>query len=97
MAFFCILQASKIYLLGGGTESQDSMWLSTVDVYSPMTHSCQPATPLPTESAYGSAVAMGNQLFYVGGGNGVDWFRSMLRLPLDDTDGEWEQVLLLFW
>ena len=73
------------------------MWLNTVDVYSSTTHSCKPATSLPKECAYGSAVAIGNKLFYVGGGNGFDWFSSMLRLPLDDVEGDWEQVPLLFW
>lgn len=68
------------------------MWLNTVDVYSPTTHSCKPATSLPKECAYGSAVVIGNKLFYVGGGNGIDWFSSMLQLPLDDPEGDWEQV-----
>ena len=68
------------------------MWLNTVDVYSPATHSCKPATSLPKECAYGSAVAIGNQLYYVGGGNGFDWFSSMLKLTLDDPEGDWQQV-----
>ena len=28
----------------------------------------------------------------MGGGNGIDWFSSMLRLALDDEDAQWEQV-----
>ena len=88
----CVWQAETIYLLGGGTQNQASMWLNTVDIYSPTAHSCKPATSLPKECAYGSAVAIGNKLFYVGGGNGIDWFSSMLRLPLDDAEGDWEQV-----
>ena len=95
LSHYCyVRQAEKIYLLGGGTQNQTSMWLNTVDVYSPTTHSCQPATSLPKECAYGSAVAIGNMLFYVGGGNGIDWFSSMLRLPLGDAQGDWEQVRL---
>ena len=87
--------SERIYLLGGGTQNQASMWLNTVDIYSATTHSCKPATSLPKECAYGSAVAIGSKLFYVGGGNGIDWFSSMLRLPLDDPEGDWEQVLPL--
>ena len=83
------MQGECIYLLGGGTENQASMWLNTVDVYSPTTHSCMPATSLPKECAYGSA-------YYVGGGNGIDWFSSMLSLPLNDPQGgQWEQVCTL--
>ena len=88
----CVRQGQKIYLLGGGTENQASMWLNTVDMYSPSSHSCMPATSLPKECAYGSAAAIGNKLFYVGGGNGRDWFSSMLRLSIDDAEGHWEQV-----
>ena len=51
-----------------------------------------PAMALPKESAYGSAVNIGHRLFYVGGGNGIDWFSSMLRLALDEEDAEWDQV-----
>ena len=68
------------------------MWLNTVDVFSPATHSCIPAISLPKECAYGSAVAIGERLFYVGGGNGIDWFSSMLRLSLNEEDAQWEQV-----
>ena len=68
------------------------MWLNTVDIYSPSTHSCMPATSLPKECAYGSAAAIGNKLFHVGGGNGIDWFSSMLRLAIDDAEGHWEQA-----
>ena len=68
------------------------MWLNTVDVFTPATHTCMPATPLPKQCAYGSAVAIGQRLFYVGGGNGNDWFSSMLRLSLNDPAAQWEQV-----
>ncbi len=51
-----------------------------------------PATSLPKECAYGSVATIGQRLFYVGGGNGIDWFSSMLRLALDDEDAQWEQV-----
>ncbi|KAL3146674.1 hypothetical protein ABBQ32_000902 [Trebouxia sp. C0010 RCD-2024] len=85
-------QEQSIYLLGGGALDQSSMWLNTVDIYSPPTHSCTPGPPLPKQCAYGSALAVGNHLFYVGGGNGIDWFSSMLRLQLHDTEAEWEQM-----
>lgn len=85
-------QAQSIYLLGGGTLSQSSMWLNRVDVYSPSTHSCRPGPSLPKQCAYGSALTLGGKLFYVGGGNGIDWFSSMLRLPLGQTEAHWEQV-----
>ena len=71
---------------------QSSMWLNTVDIYSPSTHSCKPGPPLPKQCAYGSALTIGRHLFYVGGGNGIDWFSSMLRLSLDEAEAEWEQV-----
>ena len=51
-----------------------------------------PAMALPKESAYGSAVNIGYRLFYVGGGNGIDWSSSMLRLALDQEDAEWVQA-----
>ena len=51
-----------------------------------------PAISLPKECAYGSAVAIGERLFYVGGGNGIDWFSSMLRLSLNEEGAQWEQV-----
>lgn len=28
----------------------------------------------------------------MGGGNGIDWFSSMLRLSLNEEDAQWEQV-----
>lgn len=73
------------------------MWLNTVDVFSPSTYTSLPTTSLPKECAYGSAVAIGQRLFYVGGGNGIDWFSSMLRLSLDDEEAQWEQVSLCPW
>lgn len=86
----CVLQAANIYLLGGGTCKRDSMWLDMVDVYNPSSQGCTPAAPLPKPCAYGAAVAIGQRLFYVGGGNGEDWFKSMLRLSLDEDT--WEAV-----
>ena len=35
---------------------------------------------------------MGTGCIYIGGGNGIDWFSSMLRLALDEEDAEWDQV-----
>lgn len=87
-----IVQGQHIYLIGGGTENRQSMWLNTVDIFNPSTHTCLPSTPLPKESAYGSVATIGQRLFYVGGGNGIDWFSSMLRLALDDDEAQWEQV-----
>ena len=68
------------------------MWLNTVDIFTPSTLTCMPATSLPKECAYGSVATIGQRLFYVGGGNGIDWFSSMLQLALDDEDAQWEQV-----
>lgn len=85
-------QGHSIYLIGGGTDNSSNMWLNTVDIYSPETDSCMPALALPKESAYGSAVTIGHRLFYVGGGNGIDWFSSMLRLALNEEDAEWQQM-----
>jgi len=88
----CAEQGQRIYLVGGGTENRQSMWLNTVDIFTPSTLSCMPATSLPKECAYGSVATIGQRLFYVGGGNGIDWFSSMLQLALDDEDAQWEQV-----
>ncbi|KAL0053443.1 hypothetical protein WJX82_005839 [Trebouxia sp. C0006] len=85
-------QGQRIYLVGGGTEDRQSMWLNTVDIFTPSTLSCMPATSLPKECAYGSVATIGQRLFYVGGGNGKDWFSSMLQLALDDEDAQWEQM-----
>lgn len=84
------MQVASIYLLGGGSCKEESMWLDKVDVFSPSSRACTPAPPLPKPCAYGSAVTIGQRLFYVGGGNGEDWFNSMLRLRLDE--GSWEAV-----
>lgn len=70
------------------------MWLDAVDVYNPGTQSCTPAAPLPKPCAYGAAATIGQRLFYVGGGNGEDWFQSTLRLSL--TDITWEPVSIPF-
>ncbi|DBA85703.1 TPA: hypothetical protein ACH3X1_005274 [Trebouxia sp. C0004] len=85
-------QYERIFLVGGGTENRHSMWLHTVDIFTPSTLTCMPATPLPKECAYGSVATIGQRLFYVGGGNGIDWFTSLLRLALDDEDAQWEQM-----
>lgn len=69
------------------------MWLNRVDVYDPSTQACTPAAPLPKPCAYGSAVAIGQRLFYVGGGNGEDWFKGTFRLSLNDST--WEAVSAL--
>ena len=55
-----------------------------------------PAVALPKESAYGLAVTVGHRLFYVSGGNGIDWFSSMLRLALNEENGEWQHVSTVF-
>lgn len=85
-------QGQHVYLVGGGTENRQSMWLNTVDIFMPSTLTCMSATSLPKECAYGSVATIGQRLFYVGGGNGIDWFSSMLRLALDDEDAQWEQM-----
>ena len=54
----------------------------------PVSQSCMPAVALPKKSAYGLAVTVGHRRFCVGGGNGIDWFSSMLRLAFNEEDAE---------
>ena len=85
----CNAMQESILIMGGSVPSPSHPWIDTMDALDPAKGVCFPLFSLPEHSAYGAAVRMGPDVFYLGGGKGTSWSKQCLKAKIG---GPWQQV-----
>ena len=80
--------ALQSLIIFGGNNS--SVWVDTIDVFTPSLNTWTSKHTMPKPAGYWSAASLPNHVYLVGGGNGKVWTNGCLRY--DYATNEWFEV-----